>query len=314
MLDVCILLATYNGEKYLEAQLNSLLSQDFSNFICYIHDDGSNDRTVDIINEYCCRFPSVFKKVNAPVQGGAKNNFMFLLKNIGVNFKYIVFCDQDDVWMPNKLSKLLERMRLINCCDNQKPCLVYSDMKVTDKNLKIISNSFNNYNRLEHGNITPDRAIMKGYAAGCSIMINQKLAKLASVKDYQNIIMHDWWVILVASLIGEISFVDIPLVLYRQHEHNTLGAKKTTFLSEMRRKFVDMITFKQFEITRQGLYRRIRQIRCLKQIVGIYENNKDLIDKAISFESMKKRQRCRFILNYNLHQTKLGKVWTCICC
>lgn len=314
MSDVCILLATYNGEKYLTELLNSLLAQDFSDFVCYIHDDGSVDGTIDIIDDYCKRYPLIFKKVDAPKQGGAKNNFMFLLNNVGVEFKFIAFCDQDDIWMPDKLSKLFEQMKVSNCAESEKPCLVYSDMQVTDKNLKVISKSFNQYNGLACSNLTLDRVIMKGYAAGCSMMINQSLAKLASVKHYEDVIMHDWWVMLVANLSGEIKFLDIPLVSYRQHECNVLGAKKITLFSEVKRKIVNMITFNQFAITREGLYRRIRQIRCLQQITEIYENNKDLIDGARTFESMKKTRRCFYVLRYNLYQSKWGKIWTCICC
>ena len=100
---VAILLATYNGEKYIEEFLISLQGQTFQNYICYIHDDGSKDRTRRIAEEFEKRDPGHFQILEGPSQGGAKENFLWMLGQIEA--EYYMFADQDDVWLPEKIEK-----------------------------------------------------------------------------------------------------------------------------------------------------------------------------------------------------------------
>ena len=109
--EIAILLAACNGERYLAEQLDSLLDQSFTDWRLYIHDDGSKDGTNTILKAYAGKYPNRIRLIQAPPTGGAKDNFLFLLRT--VDAPYIMFCDQDDVWMREKIEKTYRRMRMI---------------------------------------------------------------------------------------------------------------------------------------------------------------------------------------------------------
>ena len=129
-----ILLATYNGEKFLREQLDSLLQQTYSDWTLYIHDDGSTDSTKEIIKEYEQKYENI-TMLRYPSQKGAKNNFMSLLERVEAN--YYLFCDQDDVWRKDKVEKEMARMMVLEKDFPGKPVLVFSDLYVVDINLNI---------------------------------------------------------------------------------------------------------------------------------------------------------------------------------
>lgn len=309
---VCVLMATYNGEKYVLEMLESIKNQTYSEFVCYIHDDGSTDSTCKIIDEFC-KVNDNFIRLKSGSCGGAKSNYLYMLKEIGVQFKYCMFCDQDDVWLPNKIEKSVEAIKKLESDNPAVSALVYCDMKVVDENLKEIASSFIKYNALSVDEITIDRAVMKGYAAGCTMIINNTLAKASVVEDTNNIIMHDWWVMLIASVIGKIEYLDEPLALYRQHGTNTLGAKHITRSSRIREICSRVISGRQMEITRSGLYQRIRQLACCSCIDAIGTDYQELIDGAVSFEKKRKIDRFIYVLKFRLYQNKWSALWTCIC-
>lgn len=309
---VAVLLATYNGQLYLRELLDSLKTQTYKDFVCYIHDDGSTDETVTIVREYCRKNPDIFKLVQGSSTGGAKKNFMYLLRTVGITHPYIMFCDQDDVWLPNKIQESVIEMKKIEI-NNNMPCLVYCDMKVVNDKLFTISNSFHEYNQLIINHLTLDRAIMKSYAAGCSMLINNSLAKAAAVKDDNNIIMHDWWTLIIACAIGSVRRISTPLLLYRQHQNNTLGAKKITVSHRIKEITKRILTFEQYGVTKRGLYVRIEQLAKCNQVVEMYSEYKELIDGAIDFRNMSKFERCKYVLKNQLYQNRWSKLWTCIC-
>jgi len=121
---VTILLAVYNGEKYLKAQIESILSQSFKDFKIIIRDDGSTDKSVDIINYYCNEYPDKISCMGGDPTGSAKLNFAELLDSCEAD--YIMFCDQDDVWLPTKIEKTLAAMQLAED-DGKTPVLVHTD-------------------------------------------------------------------------------------------------------------------------------------------------------------------------------------------
>ena len=309
---VCVLMATYNGEKYVLEMLESIKNQTYSEFVCYIHDDGSTDSTCKIIDEFC-KGNNNFIRLKSGTCGGAKNNFLYMLKEIGAQFKYCMFCDQDDVWLPNKIEKSVEAIKNLESDNPALSALVYCDMKVVDENLKEIASSFIRYNALSIDRITTDRAIMKGYAAGCSMIINSTLAKASVIENTDNIIMHDWWVMLIASAIGKIAYIDEPLALYRQHGTNTLGAKHITAFSRILEIGGRIVSGKQFEVTRSGLNLRINQLAKCKSVAEFYEQYPNLVNGAIEFSSCSKIDRCKFILKNKLVQNKWSWFWTCVC-
>lgn len=220
--EIAILLATYNGEKYLAEQLDSLLNQSFHNWCLYVHDDGSKDRTVSILKEYAARYPDKIILIDAPSTGGAKNNFLFLL-NI-VDAPYFMFCDQDDVWLPEKIEKTYRWMKAV---EQDKPALVFTDLQVVDQDGKVIAPRMSEYQKLNMKKNRVEDFLTENVVTGCTVMINRQLADLArKASDPSRIIMHDWWFAIVAARFGVISCLDEPLILYRQHGINTIGAKK----------------------------------------------------------------------------------------
>lgn len=217
-----ILMATYNGENYLSEQIESLLDQTYENWILLIRDDGSKDSTVDIIKIYEKKYPMKIKLLIDGKKGlGAKNNFLELLKNSKEN--YIMFCDQDDVWLPNKIEITLEKMLK----EEKGATLVHTDLKVVNKNLKIINDSFWKFQNLNPKRKQYNYLIVQNNITGCTMMLNKELVNLLKINfPFQNGIMHDWIIGIIASLKGKIEYLNEPTILYRQHGKNDIGAKK----------------------------------------------------------------------------------------
>lgn len=220
MSNVAILLATYNGEKFIAEQLDSLLNQTYQDFICFIHDDGSKDNTVQICQVYEQKYPARFKILNYGPTGGAKNNFLSLMKHSEAD--YIMFCDQDDVWLPNKIEEMLSAVKNVN-----EDFLAFSDLKIVDEQLNVLSESFYENTHVAIDKIDYKNALIKGFIPGCTMMASRGLVqKSLQYSNSNNIKMHDWWLVLIALLTDtKLVYVNKPLGLYRQHSGNTIGAK-----------------------------------------------------------------------------------------
>ncbi len=210
-----ILLATHNSEKYLAAQLESLFAQTAQNIVITASDDGSTDSTRDILHKY-----GVTVLEHEPL-GSAQANFMYLIQN-APDADYYMFCDHDDVWFHDKVSKTLEKMLETEC---GKPALVHSDLCVTDGMLSLIADSLFDLQELSREQDLA-HTLIQNNVTGCTVMINNALRRLAMKKtDACDIVMHDWFLAILACACGNIGFVDEPLMYYRQHYGNEVGAK-----------------------------------------------------------------------------------------
>lgn len=222
-----ILLATYNGEQYLREQLESILSQDYDNWIIRVCDDASSDSTYNILKEYQGQYPHKFILTKNRVRfGSAKKNFMQLIRSSTCD--YVMCCDQDDVWLPNKISVTINEMKKNE--QEDMPVLVHTDLKVVDSNLQVLSESF-----FEHSNFRKEfklhDILIQNFVTGCTMMMNRPMVTLMSrVVDCDNILMHDWVASVLATSTGKVAFVDMPTMLYRQHAINSVGAKKYGFV------------------------------------------------------------------------------------
>lgn len=218
-----ILLATYNGERYLRDQINSLLAQTTKEWDLYIHDDGSKDDTVNILNEYAKQYSNIHI-IDAPSKGNARNNFFFLLDSIDAD--YYFFCDQDDVWMPHKMERELAVLKEQEAKTPNSPIAVYTDLKVVDENLRPIAESFWNFSAIHPEFMSTFDTYAYSVATGCTMCFNRK-AKEVGRKGRETATMHDSWILLASVAHGGIA---IPLheqtMLYRQHTNNCVGAVK----------------------------------------------------------------------------------------
>lgn len=226
MKKIAILLATYNGEKHLREQIDSILNQTFKDFDLYIRDDASKDGTSKIIEEYRSKYPKkIFDISNGKSSGASQNNFLLLLKYVVGKYQYYMFCDQDDVWLPNKVEAEYNE---IEKYDNRKPILVHSDLYVVDSKLNIKADSFINYSKLSNMELNFNKLLMQNNVTGCTMIFNNALAKKVNFKCNQ--LLHDHHIAILASSCGEIHLLRQPLVYYRQHGDNVVGAQKFSLI------------------------------------------------------------------------------------
>lgn len=222
--EIDILLATYDGERFLREQIDSILRQDFQDIRILARDDGSNDKTVEILSEYASRFPDRFQ-ILPPSHGtgSAKYNFLRLMQASAAD--YICFCDQDDVWLPDKLSATRKEMhRLESRWGTDVPLLVFTDLHVVDEKLNMFRESFWTHMRVDPACMDDfAKMLVQSVVTGCTAMVNRRLLNL-SLQLPEEASMHDRWIALLASAVGKYGAVKAPTVLYRQHDRNVLGA------------------------------------------------------------------------------------------
>lgn len=246
---IAILMATYNGERYLAEQIDSLLAQTCQDWHLYIHDDGSTDRTMDVVRIYSEKYPEKICILDYPAQGGACRNFLSLLEHIEA--QYYMFCDQDDVWETSKIEMEFSAMKEVEERNEGKPIIVNSDLTVVDADLQTIHPSFWKYR-----NIYPNFVKhFEDFAAinvvtGSTMLLNQQTKDVIH-RPYTHAMMHDAWITLCATIHGGIlRNIKTPTVLYRQHGNNTIGAldaKLLTFSYRLRHiSELTSIFFRQF--------------------------------------------------------------------
>lgn len=220
---VQILMSTYNGERYLRTQLDSIVRQTIEEKTLLIRDDGSTDNTMDILREYQERYAwiEVYQGNNLGVQ----KSFFELIEKSDPMADYIAFADQDDDWMPEKLERAVNKLREITLINNEEefPLLYCGSQIMVDEQLQPLDVTVSRIVRKPaFGN-----ALVQNICTGCTAVINQNLAKLIRENIPANIdaiVMHDWWLYLTASCFGEVYYDDVPYICYRQHGKNAHGA------------------------------------------------------------------------------------------
>lgn len=235
---VSCVLCTYNGELYIRQQLDSILEQSVKIDELIICDDISNDRTLDIINDWKKMAQFIVKVYVNQDRKGPKYNFAQGLQY--AQGEYVFFCDQDDVWSQKKVEVSLKKMKEVEDEYGENvPCLVHTDLEVVDQDLKRISPSFLDNQGLYHVEGSPKQLstlLAQNFVTGCTVLINRALKDIA-LPFPKDIIMHDYWLALVAAASGKLIFVNEATIKYRQHGHNTVGAKKYISFDNLRRVF-----------------------------------------------------------------------------
>ncbi|WP_036606986.1 glycosyltransferase family 2 protein [Oribacterium sp. P6A1] len=314
---VTVLLCTYNGEKYVREQIESILTQSCEDFSIVVSDDGSKDGTLPIVRELMEKHPGKIRLIEQnPPTGSAERHFLKLLaeKQYGIG-DYIMLSDQDDVWDARKMEKTLMEMQALEVIyGKDKPLLVHCDSEVVDQELKAVSPSY-----VEYQKMTPERKglnqlLVQNNVVGGAMMINRALAELITEVP-EHCVMHDQWIALVAAAFGEIRFIPESLYKYRQHGSNVLGAEKGSRIMEVLGRFgigrKDGKSKAEMDEHSRKVYREMfLQAECFREMYEsrLSEQQKKLLDSFVSIPEKNRIGKIITILRggftYNmLHRT-----------
>ena len=219
---IAILMSTYNGERFIQEQIDSIINQTYTDWILYIRDDGSTDNTVSIVNSYTEQHP---KKIvllsDDTIHRGSTKSFMWLLQNVTAD--YYMFSDQDDIWLKDKTEISIKMIKEHE--ENEKPAICFTDLSVANENGDIIASSMWRYTNMDKY-LCGYSALYAASVTGCTMILNNK-AKEVSM-EYKNLNgVHDNIITLaVIKNKGIIVPIYQSTILYRQHGNNVLGIKK----------------------------------------------------------------------------------------
>lgn len=290
MIMIDILMAAYNGEKYIGEQLNSILQQSCQDWQLIIRDDCSTDNTWPILERYRELYPAKIKiiKAEAPC-GSAMRNFFTLIDC--AESEYVMFSDQDDIWLQDKIKITFNKMAdMERKYGTKTPLLVHTDVRVTDENLQTVNDSIFAMQCMDYRKDKLNNLLAANIVTGGTMIVNKALLKYL-VQKPKNAVMHDMWLALVAAAFGKIGFVPEATMLYRQHGSNANGAKDVNSLSycwrrltsgreihngllkryqqaeEFRRIFLPQLTDKQAEML--YCYSRFNKMNVLEKIIAL---------------------------------------------
>lgn len=216
-----VLMSTYNGERFLEEQIESLLSQSWKNLEILIRDDGSTDGTMEILERYCMKYSNI--QVFAGENVGVAKSFFELLEESDGDF--VAFCDQDDVWLEHKVEAAVAML-----AKEQGPALYCGGKRLVDSSLEPIGQQTGGNLRPGFGN-----AVVECICTGCTAVLNRQLADIMKARLPEHAILHDWWSYLAACYVGTVIFDEHAYIKYRQHGQNVVGARPG-FWGEVRSK------------------------------------------------------------------------------
>ena len=221
---VQILLSTYNGEKYLREQIDSLLNQSHKNIHILVRDDGSKDNTVNILKEYKSNVSSKIDIILGK-NIGVIESFFELINKSDNSYDYYFFCDQDDYWEKDKVKRAIE---LINK-ENEEKIGYCSNLKLVDKDLKFLKFA---YSKKLIPNIF--NCFLENIVTGCTYVCNKnlflKIKEKVRIIDSKKISMHDHYFYFLTCLYGKLIYDENSYILYRQHGNNVIGMGKNNIL------------------------------------------------------------------------------------
>ena len=216
---VCVLLSSYNGEKYIEAQIHSILKQKGVDIHLLVRDDGSTDKTKEIIK----KIANTDRRVSYIFGDNLRTarSFYDIAKRCERS-DYYAFSDQDDVWEPNKI---LNATKCLKGYDEFVPLLYYSNLTVVDENLKAL----HLLHKKPHDLSNKYSTLIANYGAGCTMLFNNKSRELFVSTFPSEGIMHDTWMNLICAFSGRVYYDFNSYILYRQHSNNVIGVPKNFF-------------------------------------------------------------------------------------
>jgi glycosyltransferase involved in cell wall biosynthesis len=211
---VCVLLSTFNGEPFLRELMESLLLQEYEPIEIVVRDDGSTDNTPQILREYGEKSKEIHLRYGENV--GVVRSFFDLLEKTPENARFVAFCDQDDVWKPDKIGRAVKMLE----GKGDHPAMYFHRLSIVDADLGRPSLS-----RIPRRVPSLGNALLENIVSGCTIVLNRPALHLIreNLPDPNRIFMHDWWIYQVMAALGEILYDPSCSILHRQHSRNCVG-------------------------------------------------------------------------------------------
>jgi glycosyltransferase involved in cell wall biosynthesis len=288
MPQVAILMCTYNGEEFIREQLDSIETQDHKNWTLHVNDDGSKDKTLDILKAYQKKWGLKKLHIRRGPQKGFCQNFLQIINDKKIKADLYFLCDQDDVWMPHKLSHTIKKISML---DPLKPILycarttyVSSDTKkiLGQSDLFLKPPSFRN-------------AIIQSIAGGNTMAFNNPLKTKAQKYQRVDVVSHDWWLYIINELKGGQTIYDTEsTILYRQHSKSLIGAN-TGFMAKCKR----------LRLLMNGTYRvyNTKHLEVFKLLsINTTKRNIDLIDQFLILRDKRIKKRWQMIYKLGLYR------------
>ena len=289
----CVILCTYNGEKYLEKQIKSIMEQDREDFCLLYSDDGSTDSTKAILQSLQEKYGRRMRAFPRPMHSGSPaKHFLSIISALAKgeveteNLEYIFLADQDDEWFPDKLSKTISVIKEEERKYGESlPILCHTDCSLVNSRGELLAKSYRRYQKLPGASYRFSRLLLQNHVTGASVGINKALLQYCKEIPAE-VKMHDHWLALLANCFGEIQYLPYATYAYRQHGENVLGAKKASVLRECEERLAASKE-KDKEDTIHSSYRALfAQGRELKRLFGekIPEEKKKVLEAFLSLE------------------------------
>ena len=296
----CVILCTYNGEKYLEKQIKSIMEQDREDFCLLYSDDGSTDSTKAILQSLQEKYGRRMRAFPRPMHSGSPaKHFLSILSALAKgeveteNLEYIFLADQDDEWFPDKLSKTISVIKEEERKFGESlPILCHTDCSLVNSRGELLAKSYRRYQKLPGASYRFSRLLLQNHVTGASVGINKALLQYCKEIPAE-VKMHDHWLALLANCFGEIQYLPCATYAYRQHGENVLGAKKASVLRECEERLVASKE-KDKEDTIHSSYRALfAQGRELKRLFGdrLPEIKRKVLEAFLSLEGKSRLEK-----------------------
>ena len=286
-----ILLSTYNGEQFLAEQIQSIQQQTVQDWKLLIRDDGSTDRTREIIREFVAQDSRIhWINENESKNLGVIKSFHNLAQFEEADVYF--FSDQDDVWLPQKLELSLAEARKYPA---EMPLLVYMDLTVVNQDLEVLSSSMIR-SQSGHANTELVQELTENTVTGGVAMVNHALIQLWN--QTEDILMHDWYLALLATAFGKLVYIDQPGELYRQHEHNVLGAR--TWSKRIKKWLRPSLLFRMY----WDLIKKSQQQAAFLLDMPLSAEKRELVAAYVTILDQPMHERWQILRQYGLRKNK----------
>ncbi|SCH00973.1 Chondroitin polymerase [uncultured Clostridium sp.] len=278
MYTVTVLLSTYNGEKYLKPQLDSLINQKNVKLKILVRDDGSTDSTLKILDNYTEKYNNIEYYATGNI-GPAKSFLDLICKAKGSDF--YALCDQDDIWDEDKMTVAIEKLKEL---PEDKPNLYYSNLRIVDQNLKFyrLAHDKKMYNKNKYS------ALTENLCTGCTAVFNRKACDMLTENLPEYCTMHDTWVYMMCKLLGNVVYDYTAHISYRQHEKNVVG-------TGLKKNSIKVYKERFFRIFKKDLQPRYQNAVNFEICFRKYLTEKDR-DKILKLIHYKDNLHCRLSL------------------